>query len=187
MPMAVKLNIQRLNAAFKWNLEMNNFLRALFSFVCGLLMFGCNGRVVEDFGLEKLSKGISTEADVRSAMGEPAMIWPEDNGTRTLEYPKGPEGHRTFMVNLDAQGIFQAYTQVLTQQNFATIKAGMSRDQVRRILGKPRTIVKFGLKNEEVWDWRYLEGPTTERFFNVHFDANSGTVTQTSVTDPVKG
>lgn len=166
---------------------MKNLLRALFSLVCGLLMFGCNGRVIEDFGLGKLSKGVSTEADVRLAMGEPAMIWTEDNGTRTLEYPKGPEGHRTFMINLDRHGIFQAYKQVLTQENFATIKAGMSRDQVRRILGKPRTVVKFGLKNEEVWDWRYLEGPATERFFNVHFDVDSGTVTQTSVTDPIKG
>lgn len=166
---------------------MKKIIAAFSGLLCSLLMFGCNGRVVEDFGLEKLSKGISTEADVRSAMGEPAMVWAEDNGSRTLEYPKGPEGHRTFMVNLDAQGIFQAYTQVLTPQNFATIKAGMSRDQVRRILGKPRTIVKFGLKNEEVWDWRYLEGPTTERFFNVHFDVDTGSVTQTSVTDPIRG
>jgi len=166
---------------------MKNFLRALFTFVCGLLMFGCNGRVVEDFGLEKLSKGVSTETDVRIAMGEPAMVWNAENGMRTLEYPKGPEGHRTFMVNLDEQGIFQNYTQALTQQNFATIKAGMDRDQVRRILGKPRTVVKFGLKNEEVWDWRYLEGPANERFFNVHFDVNSGSVTQTSVTDSMQG
>ncbi len=166
---------------------MKKMIATISGLLCSLLMFGCNGRVVEDFGLEKLSKGVSTEADVRSAMGEPAMVWNAENGMRTLEYPKGPEGHRTFMVNLDAQGIFQAYTQVLTQQNFATIRAGMSRGQVRRILGKPRTVVKFGLKNEEVWDWRYLEGPANERFFNVHFDVNSGSVTQTSVTDPVDG
>lgn len=166
---------------------MKNFLRALSGFVCGLLMFGCNGRVIEDFGLEKLIKGVSSEAEVRSAMGEPAMIWPEDNGARTLEYPKGPAGHRTFMVNLDAQGVFQTYTQVLTPENFATIEAGMNRDQVRRKLGKPRTIVKFALKNEEVWDWRYLEGPATERFFNVHFDIDSGKVTRTSVFDPDLG
>lgn len=166
---------------------MKNFLRALSGFVCGLLMLGCNGRAIEDFGLEKLIKGMSSEADVRSAMGEPAMIWPEDNGARTLEYPKGPAGHRTFMVNLDAQGVFQAYTQVLTPENFATIEAGMDRDQVRRKLGKPRTIVKFALKNEEVWDWRYLEGPATERFFNVHFDIDSGKVARTSVSDPDLG
>ena len=166
---------------------MKKIIATISGLLCSLLMFGCNGRVVEDFGLEKLSKGVSTETDVRIAMGEPAMVWNAENGMRTLEYPKGPEGHRTFMVNLDAQGIYQTYTQVLTQQNFATIKAGMSRDQVRRILGKPRTVVKFGLKNEEVWDWRYLEGPTTERFFNVHFDVDTGSVTQTSVTDPVRG
>lgn len=164
---------------------MKNFLRALSGLVCGFLMFGCGQG--EGYGLEKLTKGVSSEMDVRNAMGEPEIVWEEDNGVRTLEYPKGPEGHKTFMVNLDAQGIYQTYTQVLTEQNFAAITVGMSRDEVRRKLGKPRGIAKFALKNEEVWDWRYLTGSNTERFFNVHFDAESGKVTQTSASDPVFG
>jgi outer membrane protein assembly factor BamE (lipoprotein component of BamABCDE complex) len=55
----------------------------------------------------------------------------------------------------------------------------MSRDEVRRLLGKPRTVAQFKLKNEEVWDWLYLDR-TEQRLFNVHFDMASGKVTGTS-------
>ena len=74
-------------------------------------------------------------------------------------------------------------TQVLTEDNFAGIRVGMEREQVRRMLGKPRTVVTFGRKNEEVWDWRYLESNNTSRFFNVHFDIGTGKVTRTSSSD----
>jgi hypothetical protein len=168
---------------------MKNFMRALFGLICGLLMFGCdqNGRPIEEFGLEKLTKDVSTEADVRAAMGAPDTVWEEDNGARTLEYPKGPAGHRTWMFDIDAGGTLRNYTQVLTEENFATITAGMTRDAVRRKLGKPRTVVEFPLKNEAVWDWRYQQTPGTERLFNVHFDRDSGRVTRTSVSDESPG
>jgi len=168
---------------------MKNFLRGLFGLLCGLLMFGCDqhGRPIEEFGLEKLTNGVSTEADVRAAMGEPGSVWEDGGGARTLEYPKGPAGHRTWMFNIDSGGTLRSYTQVLTEENFATIKVGMTRDEVRRKLGKPRTVVEFPLKNEAVWDWRYLASPGTERFFNVHFDRDSGLVTRTSTSDELRG
>jgi hypothetical protein len=168
---------------------MKKILQALSGLLCGLLMFGCNqhGQPIEDFGIEKLTKGVSTEADVRAAMGEPEKVWDDGNGARTLEYPRGPAGHRTWMIALDAAGIMRDYRQVLTQENFAQVRIGMTRDEVRRLLGKPRSTVDFPLKNEAVWDWRYLESPGTERLFNVHFDRNSGLVTGTSVSDEVMG
>jgi hypothetical protein len=58
----------------------------------------------------------------------------------------------------------------------------MSQVEVRRMLGRPRTVIPFPRKNEEVWDWRYLNG-TTVRLFNVHFDMNSGKVVRTSSQD----
>ena len=167
---------------------MKRFLAGLSGFLCSLLMFGCNsGRPIEDFGIEKLTKGLSTEAEVRQAMGEPTMIWHEADGVRTFEYPRGPEGHRTWMIELDATDVLRDYRQTLTEESFARVQAGMTRDEGRRILGKARSSQAFPLKNEEVWDWRYLTGSATERFFNVHFDRESGRVTRTSHTDPVKG
>lgn len=165
---------------------MKNSGAIFFGLLCSVFLVACNFRTIDDFGLEKLIRGISSETDVRNAMGSPTMVWNEADGSQTLEYPKGPEGHRTFMVSVDQQGLFQAYAQVLTPENFGRIQAGMSRDEVRRILGKPRTVVPFVLKNEEVWDWQYQERAAL-RFFNVHFDRNSGQVIRTSRSDPIEG
>ena len=153
--------------------------------ICLLSMVGCDqqGRPIQEFGLEKLAKGVSSESDVRMAMGQPETVWEEDGGERTLEYPKGPMGARTWIFEIDKDGKLRDYRQALTEATFAKIKPGMSQDNVRRLLGKPRTVVQFKRKNEEVWDWRYLENGTTTRLFNVHFDINSGVVTQTSASD----
>jgi outer membrane protein assembly factor BamE (lipoprotein component of BamABCDE complex) len=148
------------------------------------LLFACdqNGRPIEEAGLNKLGKGVSSEADVRMVMGKPEIVWEEEDGMRTLEYPKGPEGARTWMFTIDRYGKLQDYRQVLTPENFARIQPGLSRDEVRRMLGKPGSVVQFRRKKEEVWDWRYLDGVDT-KMFNVHFDIDTGKVTQTSVTE----
>jgi outer membrane protein assembly factor BamE (lipoprotein component of BamABCDE complex) len=152
------------------------------------LAFACDkqGRPIEEFGLDKLAKGISSESDVRMVMGQPDTVWEEEDGSRTLEYPKGPEGVRTWVFTIDNTGKMQDYRQVLTEENFARIRPGMSKDEVRRMLGKPRTIAQYKLKNEEAWDWRYRPSTSPDpRFFNVHFDMGSGRVTYTSSSDAV--
>jgi hypothetical protein len=53
----------------------------------------------------------------------------------------------------------------------------MSRDDVRRLLGKPGEISMFSARDEEVWSWRYLQG--NPMFFNVLFDRSAGTVRST--------
>jgi outer membrane protein assembly factor BamE (lipoprotein component of BamABCDE complex) len=153
--------------------------------LCTLLIGACDreGRPIQEFGLDKLSKGISTEGDVRTVMGRPETVWEEDDGRRTLEYPKGPMGHRTWFFEIGKDGKLADYRQVLTEENFANIKPGMSMDQVRRMLGKPRSISQFKLKNEEVWDWTYMQPTQKTRLFNVHFDIASGKVTGTSTSE----
>jgi outer membrane protein assembly factor BamE (lipoprotein component of BamABCDE complex) len=152
--------------------------------VAAVLLFGCdkNGKPIQEFGLDKLEKGVSTEGDVRAVMGQPDTVRDETDGSRTLEYAKGPEGARTWMFTIDSGGKLRDYTQVLTEENFARIVPGMSKDEVRRSLGRPRTVVPFPRMNEEVWDWRYLSG-TQVRLFNVHFDLTSGKVLRTSSQD----
>jgi outer membrane protein assembly factor BamE (lipoprotein component of BamABCDE complex) len=167
---------------------MKRSIRHAILLVSTLSAFACDrqGRPIEEFGLDKLAKGISSESDVRMAMGQPETVWEEEDGARTLEYPKGPEGVRTWVFTIDKNGKMQDYRQVLTEENFARIQPGMSRDEVRRMLGKPRTIVQYKLKNEEAWDWRYRPSAGTDnRFFNVHFNIGSGKVTGTSSSDAV--
>jgi len=153
--------------------------------VLGLIGLGCDreGRPVQEFGLEKLTIGTSSEGDVQVAMGKPETIWEDEDGTRILEYPKGPEGARTWIFTIDNRGTLTSYHQALSPENLARIQPGMSRDSIRRLLGKPRTIVNFNRLKEEVWDYRYLND--AERLlFNVHFDQATGKVTRTSSTDP---
>ncbi len=155
-------------------------LVVLLTLLCG----ACDreGRPVQEFGLEKLALGLSTEADVRFAMGVPETTWEEENGARILEYPKGPEGARTWIFSLDPTGKLVEYHQALTAQNLARVQPGMSRDDVRRLLGKPRTVVPFRRLNEEVWDYRFLDNQQP-RLFNVHLDQTTGRVSKTSTSD----
>jgi hypothetical protein len=147
----------------------------------GLLALGCDrqGRPIDEFGLDRLATGVSSEGDVRAIMGDPETVWKEDDGTRLLQYPKGPEGVRTWEFQIDSSGKLKDYRQILTEEQFSRVKPGMGKDEVRRLLGKPRSIVQFKLKNEEVWDWLY-QGTTAPRLFNVHFDMSSGKVSRTS-------
>jgi outer membrane protein assembly factor BamE (lipoprotein component of BamABCDE complex) len=161
---------------------MKTLIRRIAFLVCLLVLASCDreGRAIEEFGLEKLEPGVSTESDVRMVMGAPGTVWDAEDGARSLEYPKGPEGPRTFFFDIGKDGKLTGYRQVLTQENFARIKPGMSMDAVRRILGKPRSAAQFQLKNEEVWEWLYLERPTSPKLFNVHFDMPTAKVTRTS-------
>jgi outer membrane protein assembly factor BamE (lipoprotein component of BamABCDE complex) len=164
---------------------MKQLLGIILVTVFTLLISACDqqGRPLQELGLDKLSKGVSTEMDVRTVMGQPDTIRDEPDGSRILEYPKGPEGHRTWFFTIGKDGKLVDYKQVLTEENFANIKPGMSMDEVRRVLGKPRNIAQFKLKNEEVWDWGYIQPTQKARLFNVHFDINSRQVMRTSMSE----
>ncbi len=164
---------------------MKRVIGIILATICTLLIGACDqqGRPIQEFGLDKLSKGVSTEGDVRNVMGQPETVRKEDDGSRILEYPKGPMGHRTWFFMIGKDGKLADYKQVLTQETFSRIQPGMTMDAVRRMLGKPRSVTRFKLKNEEVWDWTYLEPTQKTRLFNVHFDIASGTVTGTSTSE----
>lgn len=164
---------------------MTRLISLVLAAICALLIGACDrqGRPIQEFGLDKLSKGISTEGDVRGVMGQPETVREEDDGSRILEYPKGPMGHRTWFFMIGKDGKLVDYRQVLTEENFSNIKQGMTMDAVRRMLGKPRSVAQYKLKNEEVWDWTFMQPDQKTRLFNVHFDITSGKVTRTSTSE----
>lgn len=134
----------------------------------------------DNYGSRRLTPGVSRDADVVAQMGAPAGEWQNADGSRTLEYPKGPAGPVTFMVTVGPDGVLRTIDQVLSEPWFARVRPGMTRDEVRRLLGRPGRRDVFDLKPEEVWDWR-IEGQSAgERaHFHVHFDP-AGRVTGTS-------
>lgn len=136
-----------------------------------------------DFIAQKtLVAGESTEADVRRWMGQPDLVWEEEDGSRVLEYPRGPMGMETYFVSIGADGRYREIRQVLTPENFGQLKPGMDRDQVRQILGRPGETARFSLSKEEVWSWRHRAADTRIMHFNAHFDQATGLLKKTSTT-----
>ena len=117
-----------------------------------LLLAGCDARRIE-----QLEEGVSTETDVRKAMGEPERVWPEPDGARTFEYNRQPTGHRNYMITLAPDGVMRSLRQVLTPENMATAAPGLEEEVLRRRFGKPARIVPYALSGETDWVWHYLE------------------------------
>ncbi|MBB3259491.1 outer membrane protein assembly factor BamE (lipoprotein component of BamABCDE complex) [Paraburkholderia bannensis] len=137
--------------------------------------------------LKGLTPGVSTLEQVRAQMGKPETERVFDDGSRRLEYPRGPQGLKTWMVDIGPNGRLVAITQALTAENFAKVRIGMREDEVRSLLGKPGQIAAYRLKQETVWSWKWLEGGVTpEAYFNVHFGPD-GRVSTTSRSDVMRG
>ena len=137
--------------------------------------------------MKDLKPGVSTGYDVRDKLGKPGIEWRNDDGSVTWEYTRQPEGFECWMLTLNQAGVLQKIEQALTADNFARVEKGWKEMQVRRLLGKPRSEVKFPLKPEVVWEWR-IE-PTARgnnAFFHVHFNLE-GTVTGTSRREELAG
>lgn len=129
------------------------------------------------FAEKKLVPGVHTEADVRNFMGKPEMIREEPDGTRRLEYPRSPMGSQTYFVYIDRNGKYKAMEKAMSEANFAKVRPGMGKDDVRGILGKQTDILPLKLKDVEVWSWRYEGDGNTTMLFNVTFDNATGKVT----------
>lgn len=142
-------------------------------------LFGCDNQRIA-----KLEEGVSTEADVRAQFGPPENVWDEPGGARTFEYNRNPAGHQNYMITIGPDGKMAALRQVLTPSNFAKVQPGMPMEQVRRMLGKPAKKQPLPLKQEEAWDWRWMEPPTTSMVFTVWFDRDWRVARTATARDP---
>jgi uncharacterized protein YceK len=147
----------------------------LLAFATLLVVAGC----ASVDSLSRLQPGTSTEADATKLAGKPTYIWNNPDGTRTLEYSDQPfDGNATWMLTVDASG--KVLNRTLVDIDHAQIANGLTTDQVRRLLGSPRTNSHYPLPNEDIWDWnmRGHPGDVTLTRFNVHF--RDGKVVRTS-------
>ncbi|MGE5472198.1 MAG: hypothetical protein ACM3X0_15475 [Bacteroidota bacterium] len=131
--------------------------------------------------LPKIKPGQTSADEVRARLGQPGFEFSNDDGSVTWEYSRQPNGTHCYMITIGRDQIVQKMEQVLTDVNFAAIRDGMSRDEVRRRLGAPASTVVFNNLGEEVWEW-HVDGmpPIEETYFMVHFDLASGGVKKTS-------
>jgi len=83
------------------------------------------------------------------------------------------------MITLGPDQVVRQLDQVLTEANYAKARPGMTRDQIRRLLGRPARVETFANLGEEVWEWRIEGMPHNEEtYFNVFFDTGSGLVSK---------
>lgn len=120
--------------------------------------------------IAKLEEGLSTEEDVRRQFGEPATVVEAADGSRTLEYPRQPEGQTNYFITIGTDGKMSRLRQVLAPQYFAQVQPGMDKAEVRKLLGRPAKGQMYAQKQEEVWDWRWRDGQQA-KVFSVTFDA----------------
>lgn len=123
--------------------------------------------------------GVTSEDDVLRQWGPPAQRWAEPDGGQRLVYPRGPLGYTTWMVLLGADGRLRSAANVLTEEEFAQVRAGESQEQILRRFGPPSWIQHFDQRNELVWEWRYCDQWTHPARFNVLFDSTTGLVRST--------
>ena len=133
-------------------------------------------------GFSAINPGTSAR-EVETRMGAPANVWKNADGSEVWEYPRGPLGVETYMVTLGSDRAVREVHQVLNDEYFSRVHSGMSRDEVRRLLGRPGEIMVFGARDEEVWSWRYQQ--QNPMFFNVLFDRTAGTVKTTQRLDEI--
>lgn len=145
----------------------------LFSGLIATLFSACDGIALND-----LKPGISTDRDIRNRMGRPETEWKDADGSRTWEYPRTPEG-MNYMIVIGPDNILREVRQVLTEENFNSVKAGMNKEEVRRLLGKPAHERYFSLKKELIWDWKTKSETSMDWFFNAHFN-DEGIIVRTS-------
>lgn len=138
--------------------------------------------------LPEIKPGITTATEVRSRLGNPGFEFSNEDGSVTWEYSRQPNGTTCYMITIGQDQIVEKMEQVLNEANFAKVRDGMSREEIRRLFGAPASTVVFRNLGEDIWEWR-IEGmpPMEETYFMVHFDLATGGVKKTSKRIAAKG
>lgn len=124
------------------------------------------------YGGSSLRPGSSTEAEVRATMGAPAAEFTAPDGSKELFYPKGPMGTDTFLVRVDGGGVMRDIGNVLKDETFNVVQAGMTEQQILRMIGPPGRTMPFPISNTHAWDYRFIDTWGNYAIFSVTFDAN---------------
>ena len=102
-------------------------------------------------------------------MGQPEREYASQEFQK-LHYPRGPAGWHTYFVYLDKDNKIARWEQVLTEDRFDGIKAGMTLDQVIDAIGITRIRTQLAGDRGYVWYYRYQN--TQCRSFAIEFSGD---------------
>jgi len=142
------------------------FFRSVFPLLPALFAAGCAS-------FSAINPGASAQ-QVETLVGPPANVWKNADGSEVWEYPRGPLGVETYMVTLGSDRAVREVRQVLSDEYISKLHVGMSRDEVRRLLGRPRDVGFSDLNDEEIWSWRYREWGVRNMELYAQFDRSTG-------------
>ncbi len=123
-----------------------------------------------------LRAGASSESEVRSVMGAPAIELADADGSKVLAYPHGPLGTTTYMARVGKDGTLREMRQALTDGTFNQIRPGLTRDDVLRLIRPPGETMFFARS----WGYRYKDTWGYLAVFSVDFDSNGVVVSKFS-------
>lgn len=150
----------------------------MIGWLCALLG-GCDWIATKD-----LRPGESTIDDIRRLMGPPETVRERANGSMRYEYPRGPQGMQTWMVEIDANGRFVSMSDALAAPNLQRVQPGMSRDQVRELLGRPGDIGRDNRSGQAVLTWKVPDDRGGAEMFHVQFGPDDQVVKIERSADP---
>ncbi len=130
------------------------------------------------FDGRSLRAGASTEGEVRSVMGTPALEFTSSDGSRNLVYPRGPLGVQTYIASLGGDGVLREVKQVLKDDTFYRIREGLTREEVLHMIGPPGETMRFERSATTAWDYRYVDTWGYLAVFSVTFDDNGVVVSK---------
>ena len=152
-------------------MKPTNWITAAIAAIATILP-GCDSAV-----LQEIKPGVTTATEVRARMGNPGYEFRNEDGGVTWEFTRQPSGVHCYMITFGPDQIVRSVDQVLTEANYAKVQPGMTRDQIRRLLGQPARVQTFDNLLEEVWEWRIEGVPHNEEtYLNVFFDTGNGLV-----------
>jgi len=127
-----------------------------------------------------LRPGTSTEAEMRSVMGNPAMERRDPDGMRHYYYPRGPLGNQTFIADVGTDGVVREIRGVLSDDTFNRIRPGLSGEEVLRMIGPPRETAYFERLGQTAWDYKFQDTWGYPAIFSVMLDRNDVVVGKTT-------
>jgi hypothetical protein len=134
---------------------MRPFLAAL----AACLAAGCLAACASYSG-SSLVPGQSSEDEVRSVMGEPALVRDAPDGGQVLWYPRLPAARESFAATIDRDGILVSIEQRLVPEYVARLKPNESTaDDVLDALGPPNRVYEYPRQAREAWEYQLRTPP----------------------------
>lgn len=101
-----------------------------------------------------------------AALGQPERETAAES-YKKLHFVRGPYGWDTYFVYLDDTDRVLRWEQVLTEERFDTIRAGMTKEQVIETIGVSK--ITNGLARDRGYVWHYRYKTTQCRSFVIEF------------------